>query len=126
MEDRCHVIAKAPIAAGTREPAADCRYGSGPHQREPRDRRSGVREDEVNGVHALRFFTPDPLDHCARALDVVRRMGFDLVSVSARPTPGASFLVHMNFVPFGEMPPRVLADRVSRFVGVSGVELDAE
>jgi hypothetical protein len=97
-----------------------------PDQQEPRGGAAGAREDEVNGVHALRFFTPDPLDHCARALDVVRPMGFDLVSVSARPSPGARFLVHVNFVPFGELPPRVLADRVSRFVGVSGVELNAE
>ncbi len=77
----------------------------------------------VSDVHALRFLTPDPLDHCARALDVVRRMGFGLVSVWARPTPGASFLVHVNFVPLGELAPRVLADRVSGFVGVTGVEM---
>jgi hypothetical protein len=80
----------------------------------------------VSSVHAVRFFTPDPLDHCARALDVVRRMGFDLVSVWARPTPSHSFLVHVNFVPLGELPPRVLADRISAFVGVSGVELQIE
>ena len=77
-------------------------------------------------VHSLRFFTPDPLDHCARALDVVRRMGFDLVSLRARPTTSASFLVHVNFVPLGELSPRVLADRVAAFVGVSGVELQTE
>ena len=74
-------------------------------------------------MHALRFFTPHPLDHCARALDVVRRMGFDLVSVWARPTPSASFLVHVNFVPLGELPTHVLADRVAGFVGVTDVEI---
>src|SRR5262245_51563868 len=83
------------------------------------------RAQEIGVVHALRFSTPDALDHCARALDVVRRMGFDLVSVWARQTPGASFVVHVNFVPLGELPPRVLADRVSRFVGVTGVDMTA-
>ena len=71
----------------------------------------------------MRFFTPNPLDHCARAFDVVRRMGFDFMSVWARPTPSASFLVQLNFVPHGGLSPSILADRVSGFVGVTGVEL---
>lgn len=77
----------------------------------------------MSDVHALRFFTPDPLDHCPRALDVVRRMGFDFVSVWAQPAPSASFLVHLNFVPNGEMSPTILVDRVSGFIGVTDVEM---
>jgi hypothetical protein len=83
----------------------------------------GAKGSDARNVHALRFFTPDPLDHCARALDVLRRMGFDFVSVLAQPTPAASFLVRLNFVPNGRLSPSVLANRVSGFIGVSGVEI---
>ena len=86
---------------------------------------TGASEGGVRNVHALRFFTPDPLDHCARAFDVVRRMSFDFVSVWAQPTPRASFLVHLNFVPTGDLSPRLLADRVSGFIGVTDVEVSA-
>jgi len=81
---------------------------------------------DLGVVHTLRFSTPDPLDHCARALDVMRRMGFDFLSMWARPSPSAGFLVHMNFVPLGALPPRILADRVSAFIGISEVELELE
>jgi acetolactate synthase regulatory subunit len=76
-------------------------------------------------VHELRFFTPDPLDHCARMLDVVRRMGFGLISVRATPIRSDSFDVRMSFMPVGDLSPDVLANRVSGFVGVAGVELTA-
>src|SRR5262245_33032081 len=79
----------------------------------------------VKQVHLLRFFTPAPLDHCARVLDAVRRMGFDLVSIWAQPSPTACFVVRLNFVPKGELAPSLLADRVSGFVGVTGVEMSA-
>src|SRR3954471_6452682 len=78
---------------------------------------------DAKSVHALRFFTPDPLDHCTRAFDVLRRMGFEFVSVWAQPTPTAGFLVHLNFVPNGDLSPSVLVNRVSGFFGVSGVEM---
>jgi len=83
----------------------------------------GVAAGSGRNVHALRFFTPDPLDHCARAFDVVRRMGFDFVSVWAQPAPRARFLVRLNFVPNGELSPNLLADRISAFVGVTDVEM---
>ena len=79
----------------------------------------------MTDVLALRFFTSDPLDHCARALDVVRRMGFELVSVSASPAPSATFLIRVNFVPVGDRPPHILASRISGFIGVTEVEIGA-
>ena len=78
---------------------------------------------EMGAVHMLRFSTPDPLDHFPRALDVVRRMGFDFVSVWAQPAPSARFLVRLNFVPNGDKPPSSLANRISAFIGVTDVEL---
>lgn len=85
--------------------------------------RPAPSEDRARNMHVLCFLTPDPLNHCARALDVVRRMGFDFLSVRAQPTPSASFLVHLNFIPNDEMSPSILADRVSGFIGVTGVAM---
>ena len=78
---------------------------------------------ELGVVHALCFLTPDPLNHCARALDVVRRMGFDFIGLQAGHTSNDSFLVQVKFLPVGVLSPQVLAERVSTFVGVSEVEL---
>jgi len=80
----------------------------------------------AKSVHALRFLTPDPLDHCSRAFDVVRRMGFHFVSVGARPAPSACFLVRLKFIPNGHLPASLLADRISGFVGVTDVEFSAD
>jgi acetolactate synthase regulatory subunit len=79
--------------------------------------------DSAKAVHAVRFLTPDPLDHCARAFDVVRRMGFRFVGVHTRAASRACFMVRLDFIPNGALSPDLLADRISCFVGVTEVEM---
>jgi acetolactate synthase regulatory subunit len=76
-------------------------------------------------VHELCFSTPDPLDHCPRLLDVVRRMGFGLISVCATPACADSYDVRVSFMQVGDLTAELLANRVSSFYGVTGLKLEA-
>jgi acetolactate synthase regulatory subunit len=76
-------------------------------------------------MHELRFHTSDPLDHCTRVLDTVRRMGFRLIYMRAAPYRDAEFDVLVIFEPAGNLSVHVLTDRVRGFVGVGNVRLDS-
>jgi hypothetical protein len=77
-------------------------------------------------MDAIAFTSNDPLDHVCRALDVVRKMGFRLSSVSVVPGTAQTFCVHIAFEAGEGLSVLTLVERVALCVGVEGLSYRSE
>ena len=72
-------------------------------------------------VHFTTFVTETPLPHLQRALDEVRRCGFDLCAVTMVPG-GAGSEVRIEFRPCGTVQAHTLVARIARLPEIGAVE----
>lgn len=72
-------------------------------------------------MHQISFQSADPADHVCRALDVARKMGFELARLSVEPTVPNTFAVAMTFCK-GTFPAiETLLARLALMIGVHDV-----
>lgn len=69
-------------------------------------------------MHTIAFSSTEPLDRVCRALDLMRKMGFGLTSMSVDPRAARAFHVRIAFEPRGELSASTLVERVASRVGV--------
>ncbi len=77
-------------------------------------------------MHTIQFSSADPLDHVCRALDTIRKMGFDLRALNVGDEEGDTFRISVAFQPRGELTPDTLVERISCYVGVYDLSHRAE
>lgn len=69
-------------------------------------------------MHTLRFSSSDPLDHVCRALDIIRKMCFDLSSLSVGRVANGGFRIAIMLDVHDRLTVGTLVERVSSFIGV--------
>jgi len=69
-------------------------------------------------MHTIQFSSADPLDHVCRALDTIRKMGFDLASLRVDGEAGSVFRISIALDAHDLLTAGTLLDRVSSCVGV--------
>lgn len=69
-------------------------------------------------MYTLQFYSPAPLDHVCRALDIVRKMGLDLTSLHVSGTEGGDFRVSIVMSNDRPMSTETLRRRVASFNGI--------
>ena len=83
-------------------------------------------------MHFVRFTTEIPLDHLARGLDELRRIGFGLCAVSVTAPDGLDYInaapvaaradIRIDYRPKGALSPQVFLDRIARMPGVHDLQ----
>ena len=73
-------------------------------------------------VYFAKFQTSEPLNHLPRALDTLRRMGFDLCRVSREVTGPATSIINVTYEPKGDLTPSNLIERIRQMQGVENLE----
>lgn len=69
-------------------------------------------------MYTLKFYSPVPLDHVCRALDIVRKMGLDLASLDVSGTPGDDFRVSIAVNSNRSIGTETLQRRVASINGI--------
>lgn len=77
-------------------------------------------------MHTIQFSSPDPLDHVCRALDIIRKMGFDLASLRVDERPDGGFRVSITLDVHDLLTVGTLLDRISSCVGVYDLTYEAD
>lgn len=70
-------------------------------------------------MHQLEFTSRDPLDHLPRALDIVRKMGFDLRHARVGPTADGGVQVSIVVEGGGSRPLSTLEARILALEGIA-------
>lgn len=75
-------------------------------------------------MHTIAFHSPNPLDHVCRALDTVRKMGFQLASLCVEGEADGGFRVCIALEAHDCLNLETLLERLSLCVGVRDVTCD--
>jgi hypothetical protein len=74
----------------------------------------------------IAFHSSDPLDHVCRALDAVRKMGFQLASLHVEDETEGGFRVCMVVKAHDHLSLETLLARLSSCIGVLGMTCDVD
>jgi hypothetical protein len=77
-------------------------------------------------MHTIQFSSADPLDHVCRALDTIRKMGFDLASLRVDGEAERGFRISIALDARGLSTVGTLLERVSGCIGVYDLTCEAE
>jgi len=77
-------------------------------------------------MHTIAFRSPDPLDHVCRALDAIRKMGFQLSSLRVEEDAEDGFQVSISIGDRDISIVGTLLERVSSCIGVRDVTCEVE
>jgi len=72
-------------------------------------------------AHRIEFSTPDPADHICRALDVMRKMCFELIAFRLSRNALGEFAVGIEFLQRGSLSAEILVHRFKGFIGTTEV-----
>jgi hypothetical protein len=70
-------------------------------------------------MKSITFETSRPFDHAARALDFLRTMGFDLVTMSISRVEGETYAVDLAYEPRGSLSEHTLLHRLAGLTSLS-------
>jgi len=77
-------------------------------------------------MHTIQFISPDPLDHVCRALDAIRKMGFELASLHAEGAAQGGFRICIALDAHDQLTVGTLLERVSSYIGVHDLAYEAD